>query len=415
MKIVLITPSFPKLSESFIASKFLGLLKRGWDVHVLCAESNVSEWAHFPGLMELPGCRDRVRVGLPHRPSWLPAFLLPFALGRALFRNLSGTLRYLCRGAQRFGKRLPVQFYLDADLIGLTPDVIHFEFGALAVGREHLGEFLNSKTVVSFRGYDLNFSGIGVDNFYDGVWKTADMLHFLGIDLRNRAFSRGCPAGKSYRLISPAIDSAYFRRTRDRETPVLGADEAPLQVLSVGRLEWKKGYEYALQSVALLKAAGIPCFYRIVGGGGFLEALITACHQLGITDQVQFCGPVPHSEILSLLEQSDVFLHPAVTEGFCNAVMEAQSMSLPVVCSNAGGLSENVSDGVTGFVVERRDAAAMASKLEMLWRDPALRAEMGRAGRERVMAQFRIEDQIIKFEDLYRALEPSNQLDSSSL
>ena len=80
-RIALIVPVFPKLSETFIVNKFLGLLERGWDVHVVCGESS-------PGMaVDLPNCevfrdwRRRVHNSWPHRPRWLAAVLLiPLAL-----------------------------------------------------------------------------------------------------------------------------------------------------------------------------------------------------------------------------------------------------------------------------------------------------------------------------------------------
>ena len=102
------------------------------------------------------------------------------------------------------------------------------------------------------------------------------------------------------------------------------------------------------------------------------------------------------------MERADVFLHSAVSEGFCNAVMEAQAMELPVVCTDADGLPENVADGETGFVVSRRDPAALAEKLEALSRDPALRRRMGKAGRKRALEKFRLSDQLDRFESFYR-------------
>ena len=59
------------------------------------------------------------------------------------------------------------------------------------------------------------------------------------------------------------------------------------------------------------------------------------------------------------------------------AVTEAQAMGLPVVCSDADGLRENVAHGVTGFAVPRRDVAAMADALHRLAADPGLRTKMG--------------------------------------
>ena len=76
-------------------------------------------------------------------------------------------------------------------------------------------------------------------------------------------------------------------------------------------------------------------------------------------------------------------------------------MSVPVVCSDADGLSENVSDGETGFVVPRRDPTAQADKLAILASDADLRRRFGSAGRERALSHFQIADQIRAFENLY--------------
>ncbi len=101
---------------------------------------------------------------------------------------------------------------------------------------------------------------------------------------------------------------------------------------------------------------------------------------------------------------ADVFLHASVSEGFCNAVLEAQAMRLPVVTSDADGLPENVDDGRTGFVVPRRDPAALAEKLAVLAGDAALRREMGEAGRARVEHCFSLPRQIADFDRFYREM-----------
>src|SRR5437879_10267574 len=76
-RLVLIVPSFPKLSETFIVSKFLGLLEKGWDVHIVCGESKAEEWRNFPALNGHAEARSRVRISWPHRPQWLALLLLP--------------------------------------------------------------------------------------------------------------------------------------------------------------------------------------------------------------------------------------------------------------------------------------------------------------------------------------------------
>jgi len=75
----------------------------------------------------------------------------------------------------------------------------------------------------------------------------------------------------------------------------------------------------------------------------------------------------------------------------------------PVITDVAvGSLTENVADGVSGFVVPRREPAALATALDRLAADTALRAQMGAAGRERVQTCFRPEAQIAAFDRFFR-------------
>ena len=135
-----------------------------------------------------------------------------------------------------------------------------------------------------------------------------------------------------------------------------------------------------------------------------MEALAYACHQLGLDDVVDFLGDQPQTEVQSQMNWADVFLHAAVSEGFGNAVLEAQAMQLPVVCSDAGGLKENVSNGFSGFVVPRREPKHLADKLKLLAVSPNLRQKMGQNGRESVKDSFN-QDRLVKnFKNLYTSI-----------
>jgi colanic acid/amylovoran biosynthesis glycosyltransferase len=400
-RIALIVASFPKLSETFIVNKFLGLVKQGWDVHVVCGESDNQEWQRFPEIQSFPGVHRRVHVVWPHRPRWLAALLTPAAFMYTIRHNPGGSWRYLYRGWRKFRWDLLRRFYLDSTMLEWKPDLIHMEFGPLAAERMYLRELLGCGVVVSFRGYDLNFVGLDNPEYYREVWNQADALHLLGEDLWQRAQKRGCPSEKMHRLIPPALDPTKFDGEARQPAEVVGTAGRPLRIASVGRLEWKKGYEYALQAVRRLLDQGISCEYRIVGNGSYLGAIGFARHQLGLESVVRFMGALSQPEVLSQLLWADVFLHAAVTEGFCNATLEAQAMGLPVVCTDAGGLPENVAHGETGFVAPRRNPSALAEKLALLAKEPRRRQEMGQAGRQRVLTHFQITDQILAFDRLY--------------
>lgn len=396
MRIVMVCPSFPKTSETFLFQKAAGLLERGHEVTVVCGSSEEREWERFRGRAMWEELRRRVRVTAPVRPRWKVGAHGPRVLAKVAGRNPGAAGRYL-----RAGLRGLRDLYLDAEIAAARPEIVHFEFGATAVGRMQLRERLGCKVVVSFRGYDLNFAGLEDPHYYDDVWARADGIHCLGEDLWRRAQRRGCPVEKLHALIPPAIDAGFFRRAAPREFGAVGTRERPLRLLSVGRLEWKKGYEFALEAAQRVRAAGVEIAYRIVGDGSYYEAVAFARHQLGLKDVVELCGAMDREGVRREMEWADVLVHAAVSEGFCNAVLEAQAMELPVVCSDAGGLPENVADGVTGFVTRRRQPREMAERILELARDAELRRRMGEAGRRRVETQFRAEDQIRAFEEFY--------------
>ena len=393
-RVALVIPVFPARSETFIVANAVEMAAAGWDVHIVCQRRDDALLAELPGRARSL-LRGRVHRAWPHRPRWRAALLAPFALLRCFLFRPSVTMRYLRRGGTL--RRL----YLDAEFIRLAPAIVHFEFGALAVGRMDLGPKLDAATVVSFRGYDLSFVGLEDPAHYADVWRRASAVHVLGAYLWQRAQARGCPPDKPHALIPPAVDAAYFDPGARAHSAPAGSLARPLRILSVGRLDWRKGYEYALEAVRALEDRGVRCEYRIIGTGDFHTATAFARYQLGLVEVVTLLGAKPPADVREEMRWADVFLHAAVSEGFGNSVMEAQAMMLPVVCTRAGGLPENVIDGETGITVPSRDPGALADALARFASGPALRARMGTAGRARVIRAFRPSDQAAAFGALY--------------
>lgn len=402
--ILLVVGSFPS-DSTFLLKKCALLLRKDSRIRIVCLES-----APRRRQRQTTQSNDATFVAEHSDFAWTTesrvaaAVRLPLVLLSCLWRNPSGTLRYLRRGFRQFGSDVLRRLYLDAALIGCRPSLIHFEFGTLAVGRTHLAALLGCRIVVSCRGYDLNYTALDQRDYYSNVWAHADVVHVLGADLWARAVKRGCPPEKPHVLIAPGVDAGVFEPGERVHTDVAGTSRRPLRVLSVGRLVWKKGYEHALGAMRMLLDAGVRVEYRIVGDGDYIDAIAFARHQFDLEESVELVGPKRPDEVRDEMLWADVFLHPAVSEGFCNAVIEAQAMRLPVVCTDADGLAENVADGETGFVVPRRDTAAMATTLASLATDALLRQRMGEAGRRRAISRFSMTQQIEAFGSLYQAL-----------
>ena len=110
------------------------------------------------------------------------------------------------------------------------------------------------------------------------------------------------------------------------------------------------------------------------------------------------------SEIATYYFVMDMLALPTHREGFPNVVLEAQAASRPVVTTSATGALDSVCDGVTGLVVPVGDPVTLADALMKLLSDPALAQRMGRAGRERVIREFRQETIWEALAGLYREL-----------
>src|SRR5690606_38202825 len=103
---------------------------------------------------------------------------------------------------------------------------------------------------------------------------------------------------------------------------------------------------------------------RIVGDGPDRRELESRAAPLG--NAVQFVGAVPHDDVQQQLQLIDIYVAASRKESFGVAVIEASACGLPVVVSDADGLSEVVDDGVTGLVVRGASPLALANAIELL-------------------------------------------------
>lgn len=394
LRILLVTNSVPLPSTDFLKYKLFGLSKM-FDVHLLCwdtIQNRDTFYRQFSNKIQLG------KIHLLNRTNNAALLLALKNIGRCVSSPVVST-KLIRKLVALYGwdyKKLFHKFSFYYPLLKLKPDIVHFEYGTLAKSFSEIKDIVSCKVLVSFRGYDLNYVGLEDEQYYSDVWKTFDGFHFLGQDLKRRAVKRGYTGDKPEVLIAPAIDTTFFAPVER----VKRSDK--LIILSIGRLAWKKGYEYGIQAVAKLKQKGIPFEYRIIADGNYKQPVQFTIAELGLEDGVVLSGGKTPEEIKEELAQAHVLLHPAISEGFSNAVLEAQAMGVPVIATNADGLAENIKDGTTGFIVPVWDVQTMADKLEWCSKNMDQLEEMGKAGVERVKHHFRIEEQIEKFEAFYR-------------
>jgi glycosyltransferase involved in cell wall biosynthesis len=114
-----------------------------------------------------------------------------------------------------------------------------------------------------------------------------------------------------------------------------------------------------------------------------------AIKRLALGDTVRCVSGISDRELATLYGEAQVAVVPSLYEGFSLPAVEAMACGVPVVATTGGALPEVVgNDGETGLLVAPDDPSALAAGIARLLDDPDLRARLGAAGRERVMARF---------------------------
>jgi glycosyltransferase involved in cell wall biosynthesis len=207
----------------------------------------------------------------------------------------------------------------------------------------------------------------------------------------------------------PAQDDAKRRKLR----AALGANDAEVVILMVGRLVAEKGYVELIEAMR-----GVEAKLWVVGerldsdhAGPVEHAVEEAERDPVLKRRVRFLGY--RGDVPALMRAADIYTLPSHREGMPRSVIEAMMSGLPVVGTDIRGTREEVVREETGILVPVKDAAALADALARLVADPALRTGWGRAGRARALALYR-EETVIARQIALLGLAPQGPAASSN-
>jgi glycosyltransferase involved in cell wall biosynthesis len=178
-----------------------------------------------------------------------------------------------------------------------------------------------------------------------------------------------------------------------------------IRIISIGRFLHWKGFHLGLE--ALARAGLADAEYLLVGGGperGRLEALARG---LGIEKQVRFTGNLPRAEVLTLLQECDMLVHPSLHESGGGVCLEAMAAHLPVIALDLGGPAIHHADGA-GITVPAHDPAqtiaALADAMRDLANNPERRIALGDAGYRRLTEQYLWAQKASHYTSIYRSM-----------
>ena len=232
------------------------------------------------------------------------------------------------------------------------------------------------------------------------TWMTRRVLHGARqviVNSRNTARiveqAVALPAERVH-VLHPGVDVEKFTPApRDAAIRAeLGWGDRPV-VLTVGRLQKRKGHDQLIRALPQIRATVPDVLYAIVGDGEQRAQLEREVDDLGLQEAVRFHGDLGDEALVRVYQQCDLFVLPnrevaGDIEGFGMVLLEAQACGRPVIAGASVGTAETMRVGATGRIVPCETPGPLAEAIVELLDYPALRTEMGVAGRQWTVEHF---------------------------
>lgn len=200
--------------------------------------------------------------------------------------------------------------------------------------------------------------------------------------------------------IEPPANTARYSRDACRAKHGIPGDAFVVGHLS--RLVEGKGLPRVVRAIESLKEACPDLWLAAAGSNDRDAAVLCELVQSRLSGRSRFLGELSdHNELFAC---SDVFAVPSGWEGFGLVYIEAAMHGLPRIGTAMGGVLHVIDDGVDGFLIPYDDTAALADRIRVLRNDPARRAAMGQAARDRAMREFTSARMAARYAELLRSL-----------
>ena len=401
-RIAVVVKGYPRLSETFIAQEIRALEQAGLTLDLVSLRRPTDKSVH-PIHREIAAPVNYLPEYLHEAPArvfraWravrrLPTYRATFSLFRKDLHRDPTRNRL-----RRWGQALVLAAELPAgtDLI-----YAHFLHTPASVARY----------AARLRGLDWAVSAHAKDIWTTPTWEKREKLADCAWATTCTALGRDhlaelSPPGKPVLLGYHGLDFRRFPMGPARDEAGDGSDPAlPVRLLSVGRAVEKKGYPDLLDALARLPA---DRHWRLVhvGGGADAAALKARAAVLGLGDRIDWRGAAAQDEVLAAYRAADLFVLASRIaadgdrDGLPNVLMEAQSQRLACLATRVAAIPELIEADRTGLLVAPGDPAALATALDRLIREPALRDRLAAAGQARVRERFGLQATIDRLADL---------------
>lgn len=206
--------------------------------------------------------------------------------------------------------------------------------------------------------------------------------------VREQLLEAGVP-GRKIDLVSSSVDAAGQQTERDRDwlQAELGIPREVLLLGIVAQLIPRKGHADLFR--AMQQMHDQSAWLLVLGQGALRASLQRQATEMGLAQRVIFAGF--REDVPRILPCLDVLVHPAYREGLGVSVLEAAAAGLPIVATNAGGLTDMIVHRHTGLLLEPGDVEGLAESIELLAQDRALASGLGANARRLVLEEFSVD------------------------
>jgi glycosyltransferase involved in cell wall biosynthesis len=173
----------------------------------------------------------------------------------------------------------------------------------------------------------------------------------------------------------------------------------PPNAVVVANFQTYKGHAVLLEALSLMDK---PPLTRLIGNGSLRDDMIDLTERLELSHVVTFVDPP--ADVAAELNRANFAIHPSLTEGMSNAILEQIAVGLPVVATDVGAARVLIADDESGVLVPAGDSSALAAAISRMTADPVLRTRMGQAARVRAQ-QFSWQACADTYLELYRSLD----------
>ena len=178
----------------------------------------------------------------------------------------------------------------------------------------------------------------------------------------------------------------------------------PYTFCTVSRLVPRKGHSTLVDAATLLVRKHPLVRFLLIGDGRLRKPLELKVERAGLRDHFEFLGET--DDPYSMIAECDALVHPSETEASSLCCMEAMHMGLPIIATDAGGIPEVVSHGITGLLVPPRHPFELAEAMGSFVSSPEWAARLGHNGQERAKDSFSPGRLCEEYLALYKSLFP---------